>query len=243
MNNFAEALKQAFNPKNIIRELVTLKKTTTVLMLVMIFVNVIAFIVGHTFNFIGYLGLATGIITVLNLVLIDQGRLTNYFWGAINCGISLLISLDNRLFGDIASQIFYFTFQFVGLYFWHKQLEEQTDNHEEVKSRKITPLKAFLAIMGVIVLYLIVLFTSKNLHGNQVYLDSLLLPLGIIGQILMTYGYASQWYAWILIDSLNIYIWAVQLQNGGTAAFSMLVLQIIMWINAIYGCYLWYKNS
>lgn len=243
MNDFLTGLKITFNPKNVIKELVTFSKATTIVMIVMLLAEILTFGVQADFRIVAWMGLLRSFFTVFNLVLIDQGRITNYFWGAINCAVSLYVSLENRLIGDIASQIFYFVFQFVGIYYWHKQMNEQSDGSDEVDAKKITPLKALLAILGVIVLYIIVLMTSKQLHGNQVYIDSLLLPLGVVGQILMTYGYASQWYAWIAINVINVYIWVIQLHNGGAAALSMVVLQVIMLINSIYGCYLWYRKS
>ena len=242
-NYFVEGMKMTFNCKNIIKELFTLNKTTSVLMILMLLVNIYAFILGHSFNFVAWLGLATSFLTVFNLVLIDQGRITNYFWGAINCFVSLVISLDNHLIGDLFSRIFYFVFQFIGIYFWYKQMQGQADDSDEVKARRISPLNALLSVVGVIVLYIIVLLTSKHFNGTQVYIDALLLPLGVVGQVLMTYGYASQWYAWIAINAINVYIWSVQLQNGGSAAINMLVLQVIMLINSIYGCYLWYRQQ
>jgi len=72
-------------------------------------------------------------------------------------------------------------------------------------------------------------------------LDASLLVLGVIGQILMTYGYRSQWVAWIILDVINVIIWAVQLRHGGAAALSMLVLQISTLINGLYGAHLWFR--
>lgn len=50
-----------------------------------------------------------------------------------------------------------------------------------------------MIVVGMIVLYFVVLITSKAVNGSQVYLDATLLPLGIAGQILMTYEMHSQW--------------------------------------------------
>ena len=54
--------------------------------------------------------------------------------------------------------------------------------------------------------------------GVQVRLDGTLLPLGIVGQILMTYGYRSQWVAWIILDVIKVVIWFNQLSAGGPGA-------------------------
>ena len=93
------------------------------------------------------------------------------------------------------------------------------------------------------VIYGIVLGISHSLHGAQIYLDATLLPLGIIGQVLMTYGYRSQWIAWIVLDVINVIIWTRALQADPSAgATSMLALQIMMLINSFYGQYMWLKS-
>ncbi|MDM7540286.1 nicotinamide mononucleotide transporter, partial [Leuconostoc mesenteroides] len=65
--------------------------------------------------------------------------------------------------------------------------------------------------------------------------------LAIVGQILMTFGYRSQWVAWNII---NIIIWYNQFMvNGTSISLSMLMLQIVMFLNSIYGSIIWLKKS
>ncbi|MFR5004325.1 MAG: nicotinamide mononucleotide transporter [Bifidobacterium dentium] len=66
--------------------------------------------------------------------------------------------------------------------------------------------QGILAVITTIVIYLIVVFVSSHTGGVQVRLDGTLLPLGIVGQILMTYGYRSQWVAWIILDVIKVVI-------------------------------------
>ena len=77
--------------------------------------------------------------------------------------------------------------------------------------------QGILAVIATIVIYLIVVFVSSHTGGVQVRLDGTLLPLGIVGQILMTYGYRSQWVAWIILDVIKVVIWFNQLSAGGLA--------------------------
>ena len=83
--------------------------------------------------------------------------------------------------------------------------------------------QGILAVIATIVIYLIVVFVSSHTGGVQVWLDGTLLPLGIVGQILMTYGYRSQWVAWIILDVIKVVIWFNQLSAGGPGAMSMFV--------------------
>ncbi|MBZ2405329.1 nicotinamide riboside transporter PnuC [Liquorilactobacillus hordei] len=241
-SSFSEAFLQVFNLQRNILELKTLHKATKIIMSIMLIATIGSFIFGADYTFSGWVGLITGIAVVLNLILVDQGRLTNYSWGILGCVVWLIIAINNRLIGDIASQSFYLIMQFVGLYVWHHQINKQS-NKEELTSRSFTWLNGLFWLVITFIIYFIVLFFSKKLNGTQIYLDASLLPLGIVGQVLMTYGYRSQWIAWITLDIVNIIIWYNQLQIVSPASTSMFVLQIIMLINSLYGLYLWYYGQ
>jgi nicotinamide mononucleotide transporter len=235
-------MKETFNPKRMGLELIDWKPREWVLLSIMIIAQVVAFACGADWSLMGWIGLATGVFTILSLILVDRGRITNYVWGFLGSLVWLIVAIENHLVGDMFSQTFYVVMQFVGIYAWQKQLSRQKDGENtEVKPKKMTPLMAVLSIIGTIIIYAIVVTVSIHANGNQVWLDGTLLPLGIIGQILMTYGFRSQWIAWIALDVVNVIIWVNQLQAGGAAALSMLVLQIVMTVNALYGCWLWFR--
>ncbi|MCW0928033.1 MULTISPECIES: nicotinamide riboside transporter PnuC [Weissella] len=224
---------------SVLRELITLDRREHLLALFMILSSAIAFIFQHDFSLIGWVGLVTSIASVLNLILVDRGRLTNFCWGLISTGTWLVIAVHNNLIGDISSQLFYFLSQFVGIAVWHRSIS--ISHTDYVKPKKLSPQMMILTILMAILLYSINVYLANFLHGKQIYLDATLLVLGIIGQLLMTYGYRSQWAAWIMINVINVVIWSVQLKNGGPAATSMLVLQVMMLINSLYGTYLWFR--
>lgn len=236
-------LREVFSIRQNIRDIRTLKPLTKFLMLLMLAAELAAFAISPK-HLMDWLGLITGVANVLMLVLCDQGRLTNYFWGIIATAVWFLVAIDNWLVGDLFSQGFYFLMQFVGIAFWHRDLSRESRNRNgtaELVARKLTPLMVGVTIAGTVVIYLIVLVVSLHAHGTNPYVDATLLPLGIIGQVLMTSGYRSQWVAWLLLDAINVEVWLVQLANGGAAAITMLVLQVVMLVNAVYGTYLWFR--
>ncbi|XHB96155.1 nicotinamide riboside transporter PnuC [Lactococcus garvieae] len=127
-----------------------------------------------------------------------------------------------------------------------KNLEVLGNSDGEVIPRKISKSKALIMLVSFIVIYGIVLLTSHHFNGQQIFLDATLLPLGIISMILMTYGYRTQWIGWILIDSINVIIWYNNWASstyGGASAIGMLVLQITMLINCIYGASIWFRKN
>ncbi|MHA8137674.1 nicotinamide riboside transporter PnuC [Lactobacillaceae bacterium Scapto_B20] len=249
VNSFYQGVKRLpsdmrliLNPNRIIREIVTLKPFSLILMGLMVLTNVVIFIISGNFSTLGWIGLVTTISTVVNLILVDQGRVTNYFWGLISVTVWLIIAAENHLIGDIASQLFYWVMQFIGLSIWSAEMHHQA-NHDELKAHKMTVKQGLTWVVLCILIYLVVLYFSKSLNGTQIYLDAALLPLGIVGQILMTYGYSSQWIAWIILNVLSLIIWFNQFQALSPVAASMLGLQIIKLINSLYGYYLWRKNE
>lgn len=242
LNDLSVGLKQCLSPKRNLSEINSLKPVTKVLMVIMLLAEVASFVFGKNYGVMGWITLLTGIATVMNLILCDQGRLTNYSWGILSCAVWLIVALNNRLIGDICSQTFYLVMQFLGISIWHRDLSKQKDS-SEIAPKKIGWKKGALITVGIIIAYFIVLITSKSLHGTQVYLDATLLPLGIAGQILMTYGYRSQWIIWIVDDFVNCTIWTIQLAHGGVGAITMFVLQVIMLLNAFYGMYYWFKGN
>lgn len=234
-------LSKAFNPKTIVRELITLNKNDYIILGIMLFATVGSFLFSNSFTLLSFINLVVSVTTALSLILVDRGRLTNYFWGLIGSAFWLVTALQNQLFGDVASQFYYVVMQFIGIFVWFKNTS--SENKEEVSSQKIPLLKGLAIFALVVVLYLLVLFQSHKLQGNQIFLDSALLPLGIVSQILMTKGYRSQWLGWIAINVINVIVWFGQVQSSGMENISMLVLQIVMLINSIYGLIIWYKKS
>lgn len=241
MENFLTDVKKSFSIKQQIKDFGSLTHGQSILLAVMLLAQVLAFITGKDYSGAGWLGVVTGVATVINLILIDRGFITNYAWGFLSAGAWFAVSLHNWLLSDIATQGFFFIMQFVGIYMWGNQLRKSQT--ETVEARKLTTKQALFVIIGSIILYFVLVFVTTHFHGNQVFLDASLLPLNIIGQMLMSYGYRSQWIAWIAVDVIAIIIWYIQLTTLSPAALSMLVLNITMLVNAIYGAYLWFRTE
>lgn len=239
--NQQNTLALTFSPKAIIQDLVSLNKATKALLAVMVTAQLLTFVLSSDRSGLAWLTLATGLAAVINLALVDQGKQSNFFWGLLCTAAWMLVALHSRTFGDVFAQGFAFLMQFSGIYFWSRSRNSEKG---ELEFKKMSKLLAWSVLILTIATYLVVLTVSKHLNGLQVYLDSAVLPLNIIGQLLMTYGYRSQWFAWIAVDIVQVSVWA---QNifvlDGSYAVSMLVLQIVMLVNALYGSWHWYNRK
>ncbi|MDU0401726.1 Nicotinamide riboside transporter PnuC [Lactococcus lactis] len=117
---FREAIKQTFSIKKIFEELSTLHIQEYLLLFLMTIAQVISFLFTKDAS---VLVLILSISSIINLVLVDRGRITNYFWGSITTTAWVIIAIHTRLIGDIASQTFYLIMQFLGIYIGEKNLE------------------------------------------------------------------------------------------------------------------------
>lgn len=243
LRKLRKEVAEVYNPKRIVGELRKLTKNDLILLTILLTTQIIAFGFGRDFSPMGWIGLVTGLVTIMSLILANRALVTTFFWGGIGAVVWLAIALSHRLIGDVSSQMYYFIMQFVGIYFWKQQMDDAGSDH--VIAKKLSKVQGIVLSVATLVIYFIVLKISIKLNGTQVYLDSMLLPFGIIGQLLMTYGYRSQWFFWIAINSVNVYIWFTQIQQAASSgpAISMFVLQVVMLINSIYGTIMWMKDN
>ena len=241
LSTLAIGLKKCLTPKVVFQELASLSHQDYLLLAILLVSQVVAFIFSGTFDTMSILSLIVGVVTIMNLILVNRGRLTNFTFGIIATVFWLIVAAQTRLVGDVFSQSYYLIMQFIGIYAWQKDM--LSTHKAEVTPKKITMTRAMIAILGFAILYGLVLLTSHHLGGQQIVLDATLLPLAIISQLLMTYGYRSQWIGWLLIDAINVIIWFNTWQSTGNSVFGMFILQIAMLVNAVYGAYIWFNKN
>lgn len=241
-------ISQTFSFKRTFNELTSMEMPDYIVLFVMIVAQVISYITTNIFDLYSNISLIVGIFTILNLILVNKGRLTNYLWGTLATIFWLVLAIKSHLIGDIFSQVFYLIMQFVGIYFWQKNLEiyKGEVGKGEVVPRKLSKRNAIIIVIVFIAIYWGVLITSKRLNGQQILLDASLFPLGIVAMILMACSYRAQWISWILIDFINVLIWYNNWKTpfqGGSSTFGMFILQIIMLLNCIYGAFIWLNKK
>lgn len=245
MINLINGVKSAFNPKTVRSELATLTIKERMFLFAWLLIQTIAFIATGDFSIMGWVGVATGLLTAVSLILVNHGLITNYTFGFFSTAAWLVVAFHTRLIGDISSQAFYLIMQFIGIAIWYKQMQSTNAGH--VHARKLTPLKIVGIALLTIAIYAINVKVGQHFNGTQVFLDATLLPLGIVGQILMTYGFLGQWFFWVSINIVNVIIWTNNFLGATSASkgavVSMLILNIFMLINSFYGTYCWVRDA
>ena len=97
MNNFLSDVKKSFSVEQQIKDFKSLTHGQSALLVVMLLAQLLAFITAKDFSSAGWLGVLTGVATVINLILIDRGFITNYAWGFLSAGAWFIVSLHNLL--------------------------------------------------------------------------------------------------------------------------------------------------
>ena len=209
-----------------------------ILLLMQIAVFVIYPSSGNTPQWINVLSIIGGITGTISTVLCAKGKITYYFYGFIQIILFLIINAYSRLWIETGEQLFYFVACIVGLFVWKKNLKETKGGSQEVKAKKLTAKGWLLTTIGLIIFMGVAYCVDKFvLNGAQPELDTLSLALTVFAQILCTYCYKEQWILWILLDIIQVIMYAL-------VGNYVLVAMYIGWtINCVYGWWQWSKEE
>ena len=176
------------------------------------------------------LSLISGVTGIFAVVLCAERRMSFWVFGWIQLITYLILAFQQNLWGEVGENIFYAITMIGGMFIWNKYR-----NENKVKSRKLSNnILTLLVIgmaLGIITLYSYLLTTNDS----QPFIDSITTVPAIIAQILMIMAYREQWYFWLIIDVVSIYMWII-------AGDWCMVSQFIFWtINCLYGIFKWNK--
>lgn len=185
-------------------------------------------------------GILSAVAGVLCVVLVADRRLTNFFWGIINCALYGLISYNNNLWGEMTlNWIVYLPFQFIGLYYWSKE----TNDDDTVVAKTLT----WIQRGGVIVASLAGIYIGEQIliakGGAHPILDSAIVVLSLMATALMAKRYSEQWGCWIAVNLCAITLWTLRLQAGSDDGIATLLMWIAFTVNSIYGAWVWHVSA
>ncbi len=196
---------------------------------------------------------------VLNTVLSANGNIWNFFFGVIEVSICAYANYDSGNLGLFYQHILYFLpMQFVGLWQWKKRGagRDESGENQKVKARKLTArqwwMVLFSFVLGTIaiagILYWLDMVQLSAGHIDEIDiakigLDAAVVVLNVIGQILMSFAFAEQWYIWNGVNIFSIFLWLNRLFSpaGGNYAAVMLIKYIFYLLNSVNGLRIWLK--
>lgn len=198
---------------------------------------------------------------VLNTVLSANGNIYNFLFGVIEVCICAYANWEANNLGIFYQHILYFLpMQLIGFWQWIKRGAGVSSSGEviKVKARKLT-LKQFFYVLFVYVLGTVICFVVlyymdykalmnkdiENIDIMKIALDSTVVMLNILGQILMSLAFVEQWYIWTAVNIFSIFLWLNRIIAMPMESFTivMLIKYIFYLLNSLNGIRIWLKLS
>lgn len=182
-----------------------------------------------------WLNIVAGLAGVVSVVLCAKGRTLFYFIGFIQTFTYLVLAWQNKFYGEVLENLFYFVTMIWGIFEWKRNEIKNEDGTEDVAALKFTPIMWLISIFFTFAATYAMGFWLESIGSAQAYTDAATNVLAVFAQILMVKRYREQWLWWLVIDVLCIKMWFV------AGNWSMVAMYVAWTINAIYGWYNWSK--
>lgn len=170
------------------------------------------------------IALITGVLGVLFTIM---QRIWCWPFALISVVTSSFEFYNERLFGDMALQGFYFITGIYGWYYWKKN-----ENKEFYVLH--TPRSMWLFMfLATIIQSVIYYFLLKQFKGDQIEFDAILTACSITATFMMTKKWIENWAFWVLIDLAYVILY----WKKDMPLFS--ILYFVFTVMAAYGFYSW----
>ena len=200
-------------------------------MLVAVAMQIVVFVITPD----SWLNIVAGLAGVVSVIMCAKGRTMFYFIGFIQTVTYLVLAWQNKFYGEVLENIFYFVTMIWGIFVWKKNSKADDKGSAHVEALKFTLKMWVMSILGSAVCTLGMGYWLTTIGSHQAYTDAATNILAIFAQILMVKRYREQWIWWLVIDVLCIKLWFV------AGNWSMVAMYIAWTINCIYGWYNWSK--
>jgi len=177
------------------------------------------------------LGLIALIFGVLGVILTIFQKIWCWPTALISVVISALVFYDQRLFGDMALQVFYFASGIYGWWYWEKN-SAKGFNVTRVPNK--TWLFLFIATLLQFGVYFLLLTKFK---GDKIIFDSILTAASITATYMMTKKWIENWICWVVIDFAYVFLYGLK------HMWDFAILNLAFTLMAAYGFYLWKKRA
>lgn len=160
-------------------------------------------------------------------ILVVQQKKENFYFAIISTICFSILFFKEHLYGSMLTNMYFIGISIYGIYSWNKIQKVQT----------ITSIKTVLyyAIFSIIS-YIVCVIGFRLLGGKFVLLDTSILFISIVANILMVHKKVEHWYLWILVNIISIYVY---FSNG---LYYLGIQFTYFLINAFIGIYMWRKK-
>lgn len=171
---------------------------------------------------------------VICVVLVAEGKLSNYLWGLVNCTLYGLTSYHNGFYGDMTlNWLIYVPFQFIGFCLWRNALMAEDD----LPTKSLDLYQGLMAAVVLIASIGVGTLILIKVGGHQPLTDATNVCLSLLATLLMALRFKEQWLCWIAVNVSGIWLW-LNTGEGGEAA---LLMWVAFLVNSLYGYWKWSK--
>ena len=187
-------------------------------------------------SFMGIMSATTGVACV---VCTGKGKLSAYIFGVVNCILYGLISYKAKLYGETMLNIWYYLpMQFYGFYIWSENMSEETC---EVKKKHMKASGRVLVLLFIATGTVAYGFILKYMGDVIPFVDSFTTVSSVVAMIVSIRMFAEQWWIWIGVNALSIYMWYQDISSG-SYNWATLLMWLVYLINSIVMCIKWERE-
>ncbi len=184
------------------------------------------------------LGITAAVTGMMYTILAGKGKILCFVFGLVNTPLYAYISYANGYYGDFTLNVYYFVMMFPGLVFWGRN---QAKSAEEGIVRTRLSAKARFELTACCAAAIIALWLVLRLvGGNRPLCDAVTNVLSIAAMLLTVRRAIEEWIMWIIVDAVEVFMWAKAWFAGG-GAVSVLLMWLLFLANGIYLLSLWLR--
>lgn len=186
------------------------------------------------------MGIISSITGVACVVLTGKGKLSAYLFGLINCVLYSIISYKALLYGEtMLNALYYIPMQFVGFYVWNKHINPETN---EVKKKRMNASNFSVLVLAIAAATFLYGIFLRYLGDAMPFVDSFTTVASVAAMIVSVKMYAEQWWIWVAVDVLSIYMWWNDFMSGSDNIATLLMWAVYL-VNAIIMLVKWENES
>lgn len=180
------------------------------------------------------LSLVSGMLGICSVCLAAQGNIFTYLFGFAQVATYTWLCLEQRLYGEVAINAYYFLTMIYGVFVWRRRL---SNSYSVLTRRMLRSVFAIIALSSIVVSALVGWMLSRWTDDTQPYLDAYTTIPALVAQVLMILVYREHWYLWIAVDILSVALWI----NAGDYCMTA---QYVFWCaNCVYGFIRWTERN
>lgn len=188
----------------------------------------------------GLLGIIAATTGIAYTIFAGKGKISCYAFGLINTPLYAFLSFQQKYYGDMALNIYYFVMMFAGIIAWRKNRDA-----DETKGIVKTHLshKERVYWSGAIIFFTLALWGALLLlGGNRPLCDAMTNTLSIAAMILTVKRCMEQWVMWIAVNAIEVFMWWKVWAIEGNS-ISILLMWLLFLFNGIFFFLKWRKSQ